>query len=137
MKRMIPVALVLAACSTTQPTQPVPDTVGAPLETAASGIAADESGAGIAADTAAALDATASPGASTGAATAASSSPLAECQGEKMQAYIGVPIAQVSKQAPANLRIITPSSVVTQDYRPDRLNVYVDDAGKITRLTCG
>jgi hypothetical protein len=35
------------------------------------------------------------------------------------------------------IRVIRPNAIVTQDYRPNRLNVHVDDAGTVTRLSCG
>ncbi|MBZ8117714.1 hypothetical protein KUD11_03525 [Roseovarius sp. LXJ103] len=34
-------------------------------------------------------------------------------------------------------RIILPNSAVTMDYRADRLNVDLDEAGQITRFWCG
>ena len=34
-------------------------------------------------------------------------------------------------------RIIKPGPMVTQDYRPDRLNVHVNDKGRIERFECG
>jgi uncharacterized protein involved in type VI secretion and phage assembly len=37
----------------------------------------------------------------------------------------------------ATLRWIEPGMMVTMDYRPDRLNIELDEAGKITRLRCG
>ncbi|WP_294235553.1 I78 family peptidase inhibitor [uncultured Sphingomonas sp.] len=36
-----------------------------------------------------------------------------------------------------SLRVIAPGTVVTMDYRPDRLNIETDAAGRITRLNCG
>lgn len=35
------------------------------------------------------------------------------------------------------VRFIAPGSAVTQDYRPDRLNVTLDAQGRIARLGCG
>ncbi|SDD62782.1 Peptidase inhibitor I78 family protein [Paracoccus isoporae] len=34
-------------------------------------------------------------------------------------------------------RVIQPGAMVTQDYSPARLNVYVDDKGFIERVSCG
>jgi hypothetical protein len=34
-------------------------------------------------------------------------------------------------------RVLKPGSVVTQDYSPARLNIHMNTAGTITRLTCG
>ena len=37
----------------------------------------------------------------------------------------------------ASLRWIPPGAMVTMDYREDRLNIDLDDAGRITGLRCG
>ena len=34
-------------------------------------------------------------------------------------------------------RILPPGALMTRDYRPDRTNVFLDDAGIIERMTCG
>jgi len=34
-------------------------------------------------------------------------------------------------------RVIPPGALVTQDYDTFRLNVHIDDAGMIEKLTCG
>lgn len=31
-------------------------------------------------------------------------------------------------------RLLTPSSIVTEEYRPDRVNILVDDGGRITDI---
>ncbi|RKF82726.1 Inhibitor I78 superfamily [Golovinomyces cichoracearum] len=36
---------------------------------------------------------------------------------------------------PENSRIITADSMTTMDYNPDRLNVYLDETGVVTRVT--
>ncbi|HQS95313.1 I78 family peptidase inhibitor [Novosphingobium sp. 17-62-19] len=35
------------------------------------------------------------------------------------------------------IRLIRPGSVITQDMRPDRINLILDDAGKIMTIRCG
>lgn len=35
------------------------------------------------------------------------------------------------------VRVIHPDSVITEDYRPERLNIDVNDAGLIERFWCG
>lgn len=35
------------------------------------------------------------------------------------------------------VRWITPDSAVTMDYREDRLNVYLGDKNRITKMSCG
>jgi len=36
-----------------------------------------------------------------------------------------------------DLRWIAPNGIVTMDFRADRLNVYTDDKGRISRFSCG
>ncbi len=35
------------------------------------------------------------------------------------------------------VRVIRRGAMVTMDFRPDRLNIHVDDKGVVTRLRCG
>lgn len=35
------------------------------------------------------------------------------------------------------VRVIRPGMAVTMDHRPGRLNLHLDDRGRITRITCG
>lgn len=44
----------------------------------------------------------------------------------------GLPIA-----VPGSIRVISPGQPVTQDYRPDRLNLEVDASGNLVRAYCG
>ena len=48
--------------------------------------------------------------------------------------FVGQNIAAVT--VPEGVRTITPDSVVTQDFRPDRLNIILDAQGVIQRLEC-
>lgn len=41
------------------------------------------------------------------------------------------------KTLPDRTRIIRPRTMVTRDYRPDRLNIHVTEAGVISRIVCG
>lgn len=43
----------------------------------------------------------------------------------------------LKRSGASDLRVIAPGTVVTMDYRPDRLNIETDDQGRITRLKCG
>jgi hypothetical protein len=36
-----------------------------------------------------------------------------------------------------DLRVIRPGTMVTKDYRPDRLNIMLDDADVVTKFYCG
>jgi hypothetical protein len=49
----------------------------------------------------------------------------------------GSNIAAVTLPADLNDRIIRPGMAVTKDYRPDRLNIVVDENGTVTDLYCG
>ena len=50
---------------------------------------------------------------------------------------IGQDVSTVQAQLPEGARVIPPDSVVTQDYRPGRVNVDIDAGGLITRIWCG
>ncbi len=45
--------------------------------------------------------------------------------------------AAVAASGAKTARVIKPDTMVTMDYRGDRLNIRVDDAGKIIAVTCG
>lgn len=72
-------------------------------------------------------------------ATPVSTSPvdLAFCEGEPFIGAIGQPVSSIQAQLPERSRVLGPDAIATQDYRIDRLNVYVDGEGIIQRLTCG
>ncbi|SDX27443.1 Peptidase inhibitor I78 family protein [Ruegeria halocynthiae] len=71
--------------------------------------------------------------------TAAEDAPvdLAFCKGEPFADAIGQPVSNMRAELPERSRVLGPDDIATQDYRIDRLNVYVNDAGIIQRLTCG
>ncbi|WP_170346786.1 I78 family peptidase inhibitor [Ruegeria atlantica] len=62
---------------------------------------------------------------------------LAFCKGEPFADTVGQPISTIQANLPERSRVLGPDDIGTQDYRIDRLNVYVDGAGVIQRLTCG
>lgn len=62
---------------------------------------------------------------------------LAFCEGDAFANSIGQPVSAIQAALPERSRVLGPDDIATQDYRIDRLNVYVDDAGIIQRLTCG
>ncbi len=62
---------------------------------------------------------------------------LAFCTGEPFADAIGQPVSTIQAQLPERSRVLGPDDIATQDYRIDRLNVYVSGAGTIQRLTCG
>ncbi|GAA6160715.1 hypothetical protein NBRC116589_28890 [Ruegeria sp. HU-ET01832] len=62
---------------------------------------------------------------------------LAFCLGEPFANSIGQPVSTIQAQLPERSRVLGPDGIATQDYRIDRLNVFVDETGIIQRLTCG
>ena len=68
--------------------------------------------------------------------TAAEATAQDTCGAAQYSAMVGSQLAAVTFPAEAGIRIIQPDTVVTQDFRPDRLNVIVDAGGVITGLEC-
>ncbi len=58
------------------------------------------------------------------------------CGASQYAALIGSNFAAVTLPADANVRIIQPDTVVTQDFRADRANILVDAGGIITGVEC-
>jgi hypothetical protein len=48
--------------------------------------------------------------------------------------WIGKPVAEIA--VPNGARVIAPDSMVTEDFRPNRLNIMVDAEGVITGFGC-
>lgn len=62
---------------------------------------------------------------------------LAFCKGEPFAGSVGQPVSTIRASLPEPSRVLGPDDIASQDYRIDRLNVYVTKAGIIQRLTCG
>ncbi|MEI9851771.1 MAG: I78 family peptidase inhibitor [Sphingomonas sp.] len=66
-----------------------------------------------------------------------------KCSAEGLDDLVGRPrgaeVAEAarSRSGAAALRWVAPGEMVTMDFREDRLNLYVDEAGKVTKATCG
>ena len=58
------------------------------------------------------------------------------CDASLYASLIGSNFAAVTLPADANVRIIQPDSVVTQDFRAERANILVDAGGIITGVEC-
>lgn len=63
---------------------------------------------------------------------------MRECRAEEMQHLVGQNrnILHTMRFGVVT-RIIEPNSVVTMDYSPSRLNIYIDKDNKIKKVTCG
>lgn len=60
------------------------------------------------------------------------------CGADGMQDLLGKDRGALAAMTlPAGSRIITPGMAVTEDYSPSRLNIDLDDRGKITGVWCG
>lgn len=58
------------------------------------------------------------------------------CGAAALQVYLQQP-ASALPLSDQPLRIIGPTSIVTQDYIPNRVNAYTDAEGRIQRISCG
>lgn len=64
------------------------------------------------------------------------------CGADQLASYVGQPasddvIARITAwRGDKPMRVIKPGTAVTMDFRPDRLNVQVDEQGKIKGFTC-
>lgn len=68
--------------------------------------------------------------------TAAEATAQDTCGASGYRSLVGSSLAAVTLPADANIRIIQPDTMVTQDFRPDRINMIVDADGTITGLEC-
>lgn len=67
----------------------------------------------------------------------------ASCDAEAAQRFVGQKAdettvkASVATSGAKTARVIEPDMMVTMDFRGDRLNIRVDDAGRIIAIDCG
>ncbi|WP_109465305.1 I78 family peptidase inhibitor [Albibacillus kandeliae] len=59
------------------------------------------------------------------------------CLNSAQKGLVGKPFDQSRPLLPADVRVIPADSVYTQDFRPSRVNVNVNNAYTITRVWCG
>ncbi len=60
------------------------------------------------------------------------------CNSLQYLSKVGMKVDDATADAfPPGTRIIKPGTMVTRDHRPDRLNVHVNDNGRIERIDCG
>lgn len=63
--------------------------------------------------------------------------PKPVCDPQAHQTLVGKNIGEVSLPSELPQRVISPGDMVTQDYNPARLNIFVDPKGWIGRVSCG
>jgi hypothetical protein len=60
------------------------------------------------------------------------------CQADHWQSLLGLSKADVQgKSLPPSSRVVDWGAKVTQDYQPNRLNVQLDQNGRVYRVVCG
>lgn len=60
------------------------------------------------------------------------------CGATALQWMVGRPAAEAGRiNHPGTVRVIQPGMAVTMDYRADRLNIEISEAGTIARVFCG
>ena len=68
--------------------------------------------------------------------TAADATAQDTCNAARYRDLIGSHISESTLSENMDTRILSPDSIVTQDFRPDRLNIILDAEGRITSLDC-
>lgn len=59
------------------------------------------------------------------------------CGKDGYASLVGASLAATTFPSNLNARIIGPDEAVTLDFQPDRLNIFTDTSGLITRISCG
>ncbi|MFC7292240.1 I78 family peptidase inhibitor [Hirschia litorea] len=59
------------------------------------------------------------------------------CGADPLKMLIGKSIAAVTMPASQNVRVIGVNTPVTRDFRPDRINIEIDETAIITKVYCG
>lgn len=81
--------------------------------------------------------------AQTGGVVTSGQAPQNRCDAQAVQALVGAPwddakLAQARAAAGADeARLLHPDSVITKELKPGRLNVVVDENGRVVRVYCG
>lgn len=60
-----------------------------------------------------------------------------ECPAADYASLVGTNMAAVTLPADLKRRMIGPDTIVTMDYKPERLNIYTDEDGVVERVACG
>jgi len=60
------------------------------------------------------------------------------CGAVGYQHLVGSPASTIDQTSlPAGTRVLYPDSIMTRDYRLDRMNVYINATGTVDRVDCG
>jgi hypothetical protein len=59
------------------------------------------------------------------------------CEPADYQGWVGHNIGEIDLPRDRTHRVISPDSMVTQDFSPFRVNIHVDEKGWISQVTCG
>lgn len=59
------------------------------------------------------------------------------CGAAALSVLIGKSIAAVQMPADKNIRVIGVNTQITQDHRPERMNIKIDEVANITDIYCG
>lgn len=62
---------------------------------------------------------------------------LTSCGAHEVLDLVGTPLADGQTRLPEDARVIRPGDLVSQDYDTKRMNVFVTEGGKITKINCG
>lgn len=68
--------------------------------------------------------------------TAAEATAQDTCGASQYRSMVGQSLAAVQLPAEANIRVIQPDTIVTQDFNPERINMIVGADGVITGFEC-
>ncbi len=69
--------------------------------------------------------------------------PAGACRPEAVADLVGKPLTDAlqtdarGKTGAATVRVLGPGTMATMDYRPDRLNIDIDDRSIVRRVRCG
>ncbi len=62
----------------------------------------------------------------------------AGCGADRLQPYLGGPVAAAQQAAGQSItRVYEEGDVITMDYLPARVNIVTDGAGQVVRIACG
>ena len=61
----------------------------------------------------------------------------APCDPQAYEGLLGKPYTDGMVDYAGRLRVVPFDSAITMDFLPDRLNLFLDEAGTVDRITCG